>query len=542
MKQITGLSLFVILAGYASVYGQGQVSGNVQADFQIYQEDSLIGAMDVPEKLLFSGFANLNYSHGNFKAGIRYENYQNVMLGIDSRYQGEGITYRFASYTDDGLDITIGNFYEQFGSGMIFRTYEARMLGYDNMMDGMKIGYQVGKGIYLKGVIGRQRIYFEKGDGIVRGIDAEFSLNDAIAMFSEAKTRMIIGASMVSKYEADNDPIYNYPENVAAGAGRIQLIRGAWNLSSEYMFKFNDPSADNNLIFKPGHGLLITSSFSKKGFGMVLGAKRIDNLSYRSERAAVNQDLMINYLPSLSKQHTYALAAFYPNATQPRGELGIQAEVFYKLKKGSILGGKYGTNLSINFSKSTDIDRRPAEGETATGESGTYGYESSFFAAGERNFYQDFNIEINRKINKKLRLIATYMNLEYNKFLMGKSGMIYADIFILETQYKIKSKRSLRTELQYMNTKQDFGSWSMALVEYTMAPHWFVAVQDLYNHGNESADHRIHYYTFSTGYTKGAHRIAVNYGKQRAGIFCVGGVCREVPASNGLSVSITSSF
>ncbi|MFZ4613873.1 MAG: DUF6029 family protein [Bacteroidia bacterium] len=25
-------------------------------------------------------------------------------------------------------------------------------------------------------------------------------------------------------------------------------------------------------------------------------------------------------------------------------------------------------------------------------------------------------------------------------------------------------------------------------------------------------------------------------------MFCVGGVCRQVPASNGLSVSITSSF
>ena len=46
----------------------------------------------------------------------------------------------------------------------------------------------------------------------------------------------------------------------------------------------------------------------------------------------------------------------------------------------------------------------------------------------------------------------------------------------------------------------------------------------------------------STGYTQGANRLSITYGKQRAGLFCVGGVCREVPASNGFSISLTSSF
>ena len=34
----------------------------------------------------------------------------------------------------------------------------------------------------------------------------------------------------------------------------------------------------------------------------------------------------------------------------------------------------------------------------------------------------------------------------------------------------------------------------------------------------------------------------LSYGKQREGIICVGGVCRQVPAANGFSVTITSSF
>ena len=40
-----------------------------------------------------------------------------------------------ATYTIDGLEITAGNFYEQFGSGLIFRSYEEKGLGIDNAMD-----------------------------------------------------------------------------------------------------------------------------------------------------------------------------------------------------------------------------------------------------------------------------------------------------------------------------------------------------------------------------------------------------------------------
>jgi hypothetical protein len=36
--------------------------------------------------------------------------------------------------------------------------------------------------------------------------------------------------------------------------------------------------------------------------------------------------------------------------------------------------------------------------------------------------------------------------------------------------------------------------------------------------------------------------MAIGYGKKRAGIFCVGGVCKEVPSSNGFSLTISSSF
>ena len=51
--------------------------------------------------------------------------------------------YRFARYTSDGLDVTVGNYYEQFGSGLVLRSYEDKGLGIDNSLDGVRLKYHV---------------------------------------------------------------------------------------------------------------------------------------------------------------------------------------------------------------------------------------------------------------------------------------------------------------------------------------------------------------------------------------------------------------
>ncbi|WP_367328970.1 DUF6029 family protein, partial [Lentimicrobium sp.] len=89
---------------------------------------------------------------------------------------------------------------------------------------------------------------------------------------------------------------------------------------------------------------------------------------------------------------------------------------------------------------------------------------------------------------------------------------------------------------------EDEGDWLQFLIEYTVAPKWYLTVADQYNYGNPDKDRRFHYPAVSAGYTYGSNRLTLTYGKQREGILCVGGVCRNVPASNGLTITLTSSF
>ena len=168
-----------------------------------------------------------------------------------------------------------------------------------------------------------------------------------------------------------------------------------------------------------------------------------------------------------------------------------------------------------------------------------------FLKVGDEIYFEDFNVEVNHKWSKKLRSIISYVYINYNKDVIeGREGFgnVYSHIGIIETTWKINSKNSLRSELQHLYTKQDKQSWALLLAEFSVSPHWFVAAFDEYNYGNDISTQRIHYYTGTFGYTRGTNRIQLGYGRQRAGIFCVGGVCRTVPASNGFTLSVTSSF
>lgn len=528
--------------GFSQIFQNSQIHGSFQIDGQYYQTDSAIGAYAPAQDMDLMGFGNLTFTNGPFSAGIRYESYTNAIIGYDQRYNGSGIVHRYAQYNNEGLDITIGNFYEQFGNGLIYRTYQDWSLGYDNAMDGIRVIYEPIRGIRLKGIYGKQRFFYEAGPGIVRGIDSEISLNDFAATYNEQwnskKLKTVVGGSIVSKYQKDNDPLRKLPENVLAFSIRANFNYNNLFLLSEFAYKYNDPSTGNGLIYKPGNVLYLVGGYSKKGIGVTLSTKWIDNMNFRSDRSAVLNDLNINFLPALPKEQTYRLATLYPYGTQSNGEFSAKAELYYKFQPKSKLGGAYGTQINLSGSMVQSIDTDSVIVKE-------YGPESNFLSPGDERYFRDVNFEIEKKISSKFKGSIHYIYTEYNKNVIeGKVGAdyIYAHINILEFYYKINSTHNIRTELQHLFTDQDKKSWVMGLVEYSIAPHWFITLYDEYNYGNEKSKERIHYLNGNAVYAFGANRISLGYGKLRAGLLCVGGVCRVVPASSGLTFSITSSF
>jgi hypothetical protein len=571
------LILLAVNAKGQSFLEGGKVNGNIQLDAQYYSEDDKLGITDSTlnyRKFGMNAYGNILYTNGDFSAGLRFESFLNPMLGFDDRFEGVGIPYWFAKYKVGTLEMTAGHFYEQFGSGLILRGWEEWTLGYDNNFYGFNARFEPVKGVMLKGLVGTQRYFWEPYEagnrGIVRGFDGDFFLNEMFEGMAETKTKIDLGGSFVSKYEKvpsityQVDSVYyvdsiqwtnqktyqlNLPNNVGSWALRANIAHGGFNFYGEYAEKGADPNATNNYIFKKGQAIYSTLSYSTKGLGIFLSTKWIDNMSYKSKLTESGNPPMldINYLPAITKEHAYSLATLYPYATQPNGEFGVQGQIIYTLPKKSKLGGKYGTTLTFNYSLAKSIEKDTITSGITGGMAGTDGYTTELFSIGDLTFYQDINFMIERKISSKVKAKAAYYNQTYNKHVIEDNiyddhNMVYANIAVLDLTYKFDRRNSLRTELQGLWTKEDDGDWIAILLEYNVSPTWFFSVQDEFNYGNPSDDMQIHYYNVSFGYTQKSNRISLRYGRQREGLLCVGGVCRYVPASTGLTLTITSSF
>ena len=547
---------FAIFLSPFLLFSQANISGNIESTFQYLNNDSLIGATQPDQKGLINSYMNVFYTHGKFKAGMRVESYLPRIQGYPNRFDGTGIGMRYVGYANDLVDVTLGTFYEQFGSGLALRAYEDRALGYDNLLDGMRLIVRPKRGVVLKGVYGYQRLSFQQGkliygDGIVRGVDGEINLNEAVKKLENFPLTMVFGTSFVSKFQVDDDPSLILPKNVGAYGARAKFRYKNVTLDGEYIIKEQDPSNDNSKIYNYGHASVINLSYTKKGLGILLSGKSVDNMSYRSDRTKDLQDVLINYLPSLNKTHTYNLVStLYPYATQLLGEVAFQGDVLYTFKKGTKIGGKYGT--SVNFNVSTTYQPIKHTSSINPLDSTGVAYITRPFDKSDSLYWRDINVNVTKKINKNLSFIFSYFNITINndvaKISNDAAGIISSHVGVIETAYKINKTNSIRTELQGMFVEKenglikDKGNWATILVEYSISPSYFFSFMNQYNYGNPIESKRIHYPIITCGYIKDATRFTVSYGRQRAGLFCVGGVCRFVPANNGLTFSFTQSF
>jgi hypothetical protein len=548
-------------SGFQNFMDKSEVHGSFEFDGAYYMVDEDIGFTEENwikgQPFRFNGFGNIIYTNGNFSGGLRYEAYLPPLLGFDADLEGQGFPRIWASYSTEKFSFTVGGFYEQFGNGLTLRAFEEWMLGYDNMINGARVTFEPIKGLRFKGVYGIQRFFWYQWEpntrGIIKGLDGELDFNQVFKGMQDSKIRFLLGLSAVSKSQVDDLIELNLPENVSNIGARFNMGIGKFNINTEYAWKVNDPSVINNFIYKDGQAWMFSLTYSTKGFGFFGMFKRYDNVSTKSDRYVTSNALDVSFLPPNTEIHTYMLTSMYPYATQPNGEIGFQFQVNYTIPRKSKLGGKYGTQIAVNYSQVNDIARdsvtyTDAFGQTNTGvgQPGSQGWTSPFFKFGDPVFWQDFNIEIDKRISKKLRGTFQYMYQTYNiDVLEGHpedGPIVYSNIAVIDMSYRFNSKHTLRWELQGLWTQQDDGDWAAALLEYTISPNWFIAVFDQWNYGNPVEEDRNHYYNVSFGYTLRTTRLSINYGRQRDGIVCVGGVCRAVPASNGFYFVVSTNF
>ncbi len=534
------------LFGMASTWlcAQGQsdkphLLGSLQSDILLPEKDKTTGASADDDHFLTNTYLDLKATSRYVEAGARLEYLKHPLPGFENDIKGWGLPHFYVKGRYKNAELTLGSFYEQFGSGFIFRTYEERSLGIDNSLQGVRLSYRPWDGVAVKILTGRQRRYWKHNDSWLTGGDIEWNVDEWLKVLQRHETYAMIGFSYINKYEKENvvmtDPTHRLrlPRYVNAFDVRMRVQHRSLNVLAEMAMKTQDPSNDNGYIYRNGYVAMLSGSYSKRGMSLLLQAKRSTNMTFRSSRGMEGASSFINHLPAFTVEHTYTLPALYPYATRPDGEWAYQAAGAYTFPKGSMLGGKYGTMVKINFSHVHSISKNEDGGR------GTDGYGSSFWRWGASTYYQDIDVQVEKRLGKDTRLNLMYMNQRYNQTVIeGHGGMLNSQIFVADVKQKLARKTTLRVEGQYLFSKDGDKDWAFALAELSLAPHWMFTLSDLYNLGNT----HVHYYQGFVTYSGGAHRLQLGYGRTRAGFNCSGGVCRYIPATKGLTLSYNYNF
>jgi hypothetical protein len=547
MKHVSATLLLISAALFTQAQNdKGVFSGNFQGSYNVFAVDTNIGVTEKTspqygtQKTSAEAFLFMNYSIYGYSIAARFDLFNNSnLLNPSGSFSGQGLGFWQISKDIDKLNITAGYFYEQFGSGLVFRAYEDRLIGIDYAVQGVKAKYTINDNFIVKAFTGRQKGFQENRFGfanqIIKGVNAEGSRTIANADFNG-------GLSLVNR-TLDNDAMNSlvteinaldvdkrfYPKyNVYAYNGYFTMAVKDFTYGVEYVGKTKEASRNQltgDLENEAGKLVLATAGYSKSklgkkkksGIGVNLQYRYVDHYNMNLTPNVKPLEGLVGFVPSLTQQSTYRLLARYSAQAITTGETGVQMDINYTINKENA--------IMINLADIKQLN-------------------------GDR-LYREYYFEYSRKFNKNVKAKAGVQALYYDQEIyQGKPGHAPVEAItpFAEVTWKVDKKNSLRFEGQYLSTEQDYGSFANAIVEWNVSPHYSFAVSDMINvkphryEDNPTPDKVLHYYSVFGKYSIHTTAFTLAYIKQVEGVNCSGGVCRLEPAFSGVRFTLTTNF
>ena len=562
MKKLLFIAVVLCLSASLSAEQKkdwGRVSASLESLNHVYVDDAANGfyPMSDPQmrqlknRYATNNYLKVDYYKGRVAAGMQMEGYFPTVAGYPYVHNKLTISNLYFSWIDKSYSVTAGTFYEQLGSGMLFRSWEDRTLGLNNALLGVRGTYNYNDIFALRAFYGIPRLdktmmpaqtgIFGLGLTNVHfaAADASFSLSECLGW-----ERVSLGIEGSALYKHENLSAW-MPEqagckddNISYSA-RVNMDVDGFYLKGEYVgaglqYVPSKSKAEN------GNAQMLEFGYNSKGLGVSVTTRRMHRMLQQIYTESIRKNgnefvsyhpaaNVISYCPAMCTQYTYMLTTLNPysimraSGLTSTGEAGGQIDAFYNFRRGTRIGGKRGMKVHANFSTYYSLN---AEGG---------------FKGGE-HLFTDFSVDVERQWTKKFKMTLLYSLQDYNKKEKDYKkeevhvGMSHA--FVADLLYKWTSKFSTRLELQYLASKGYQKDWMAALLEVSFAPHWSVFASDMYNHGSS----RMHYYNAGVSYAYKWIRVAAGYGRYRAGYICSGGVCREIPAYTGANITLTATF
>ena len=489
LKRAIDLLLFLLLLFFplSTAWGQSFDYTNLSVSNQL--EYSL--EKGTQDEILEDWF-DLRYQTEPFSFGTRFEAFQpseRKDIPPDSTF--EGFPFRYLEFRRDGILVTAGNFYDIFGRGVAFRSYENRDIRIDNSLDGVRV--DVNKDIFdFKFLTGKMLSKHVSGipqarRGLLHAANLEARLADRFHM--GPFQHLIVGTSLIRQ--------------TLPGSVRREIATGRVELGVDRIFFYGEYG---DKIDRPGNAVYLGTNLDLFGVGLTLEYKRYDRFALRTPDNTIDY----NNPPALTREHSYTLLSRNAWSMNVDDEKGFQVEATYTpITMNAFL---------LNFSQTKDLD-------------GGLQFEEFY---GEWTRYQGDWLYT-------AVAFASQINLDVRSVMP-----------VLELEFYLDERNSIRTELEHQHQKGSFiGEFDVDLLiaEYSRSPGWTLSLigernnmSDLQRAIEDLPDRGIFLAGQATVHLSESHDLMVFYGSRQKGKVCVGGVCRTEPEFEGLEVKLFSRF
>ncbi len=492
------------------------------------------------KKRYFEDWVDFNVSNGVFSLDLRLE-------AADPSEKGEKITEftrKSISFERNNLSVTAGDFYTIFGRGIVLDLREEKANFFDNKIFGGKVEYSHDF-FTIQALGGRSNYKYQDDskadpklhtveymDNSILGADLVFNGSDYFEM--EDFSFNIGGSYLFMEGDSVNTSQYLYKEN---------FIKKTELFGINASINWKDIDFYNEYAIKSTHrsprqeGWANYTSLSY--FGLENFSFTLEYKDYYKFGANPN-DLSSGFTPYQNPaqvviDHTAHLLKNNAHNVNANDEIGYQLQIrttaidnfeialigaFSSLHDGNSII----PNADENFLPYYDVWGEGIYKGDHFGIKSGVGYFRD--AKYEKNLGMDFDNSDYKSVYDERTTFITAVDFELSK----------NDLIKIDGEVQLVNHHSGEESHEY----QDFyGS-----LEYSYPEIGYVNISMIYTNGDGlSYDEDEVWIGYEAGYNiSDNHKLELFYGRERSGIKCSGGACRQVPEFDGFKLSLISNF
>ncbi len=549
MKRIFTIVIFAVILLSGSAFSQLKLNVRVSANNQFrYGNGTEIITTFANPKTYFEELGDVRLFVNDFVAGVRYELDDPIEFGKGTK----GISSRYFQYKKSDFDVTLGNFYDLYSRGLSFNAFEARGLGINMQMDGLRVNYKKTFKNNMKldaKIIGGDLNYI---DFLDTSRTEKYAIRGGNFMFTPIKFATVGGSYLFVKGSV---PLGSYSNDITAEIfeGNLGLNFKGVDFYTSYANK-KTITVPNALFSKSqgprGDALYSTIAYTRTGFGITLDYKNYRfNVVKPNERSTDSpvKPLPFQVAPPCIKEYSSTLLSRYPHTVDFGDEVGFQLDVIYTpspkltLNFNSSLSSRHYDYRDIDTTVLTSYQRIDRSNAFLPSTKNPYSPYWELYMEAEYSARKDLTVKV---------AAGRQSSVVYSIVDPASNDIIRATTIPVEIKYDFMKLYSVKAEIEQQwvynslraadetNFYNEFIS-----VAVSRSPSLVLAGSVEFSTDKEDPSGKKFWASGEITYKFNSSNAATfSYGSERGGLKCTSGICRYVNPFKGFRLTITNNF